>query len=341
MLKLSNAPFDIKSATLLPKAGDCIACPKRTGNQADLFGDVKSADVCTDPKCFDDKRQAHYLVAVKEHEAKGRKVIHGEEAKKAFSEWDSKHDHMRDTMSDRYVPMSGHAWVGHRQQTVRDILGEDYEALLIQHPGTGKLFEVATQQAVQAAVQRENKPGAKSRGTSSKAAKPKGPDVDEVLTERLAKLIHEKAPKEFGKPWYLTLAKQMREHLSTRDLDAVALAWGWKPNAFSSGYSRRLPAEVAKLGERDLMLLMFHMLFAIGQYTREPVLTLFGIKEQEIRDQILEERKQARGAAKEANEAKAEKAGKAPRAVAKVKKTKAKASPAKKPAAKKAKGKKK
>jgi ParB/RepB/Spo0J family partition protein len=310
MLKLSNAPFDIKSVTLLPKVGDCIACPKRTGNQADLFGDVKSADVCTDPKCFDDKRQAHYLVAVKEHEAKGRKVIHGEEAKKAFSEWDSKHDHMRDTMSDRYVPMSGHAWVGHRQQTVRDILGEDYEPLLIQHPGTGKLFEVATQQAVQAAVQRENKPGAKGRATSSKPAKPKGPDVDEVLTERLAKLIHEKAPKEFGKPWYLTLAKQMREHLSTRDLDAVALAWGWKPNAFSSGYSRRLPAEVAKLGERDLMLLMFHMLFAIGQYTREPVLTLFGIKEQEIRDQILEERKQARGAAKGANEAKAEKPAK-------------------------------
>jgi hypothetical protein len=60
MLQLKSAPFDIKDAELVAKAGACGPCPKRTGNQADLFGDVKSADVCTDPKCFDDKRQAHY-----------------------------------------------------------------------------------------------------------------------------------------------------------------------------------------------------------------------------------------------------------------------------------------
>jgi ParB/RepB/Spo0J family partition protein len=41
MLQLSSAPFDIKDANLVPKAGDCIKCPKRTGNQADLFGDIK------------------------------------------------------------------------------------------------------------------------------------------------------------------------------------------------------------------------------------------------------------------------------------------------------------
>jgi hypothetical protein len=70
-----EAPFDIKDAQLVAKAGACGPCPKRTGNQADLFGDVKSADVCTDPKCFDDKRQAHYSVAVKQLEAKGKKVI--------------------------------------------------------------------------------------------------------------------------------------------------------------------------------------------------------------------------------------------------------------------------
>jgi hypothetical protein len=87
MLKLSSAPFDIKDAKLLPKAGDCIKCPKRTGNQADLFGDVKSADVCTDPKCFDDKRQAHFAGARKKKEAAGHKVIFGAEAKKLLPHW--------------------------------------------------------------------------------------------------------------------------------------------------------------------------------------------------------------------------------------------------------------
>jgi hypothetical protein len=71
MLQLKKAPFDTKDEQLLAKAGACGPCPKRTGNQADLFGDVKSADVCTDPKCFDDKRQAHFAKAAKELEAKG------------------------------------------------------------------------------------------------------------------------------------------------------------------------------------------------------------------------------------------------------------------------------
>jgi hypothetical protein len=47
------------------------------------------------------------------------------------------------------------------------------------------------------------------------------------------------------------------------------------------------------------MLLMFHLVFAIGQYTREPVLKLFGIKEQRIREQIIEERKVAAKKARE------------------------------------------
>jgi hypothetical protein len=59
MLQLKRRRSTSRTPRLVPKAGDCIKCPKRTGNQADLFGDVKSADVCTDPKCFDDKRHAH------------------------------------------------------------------------------------------------------------------------------------------------------------------------------------------------------------------------------------------------------------------------------------------
>jgi hypothetical protein len=79
MLKLSERAVRHQGCRLLAvKAGACGPCPKRTGNQADLFGDVKSADVCTDPKCFDDKRQAHYGKAVTELEAKGNKVLYGD-----------------------------------------------------------------------------------------------------------------------------------------------------------------------------------------------------------------------------------------------------------------------
>jgi ParB/RepB/Spo0J family partition protein len=81
MLQLSTAVFDIQDAKLVAKAGDCKACPKRTGFHADLFEDVKSADTCTDPKCFDAKKVAHYAQVAKAAEAKGQKVIQGKEAK--------------------------------------------------------------------------------------------------------------------------------------------------------------------------------------------------------------------------------------------------------------------
>jgi len=58
MLELARAPFKITDATLLPAAGSCRECPKRTGANPDLFNDVKSADTCTDPTCFDAKVQA-------------------------------------------------------------------------------------------------------------------------------------------------------------------------------------------------------------------------------------------------------------------------------------------
>jgi ParB/RepB/Spo0J family partition protein len=56
---LAAAPFEKQDATLVPKAGPCIACPKRSSNNPDLFGDIsKRGDRCLDAKCFDAKVQA-------------------------------------------------------------------------------------------------------------------------------------------------------------------------------------------------------------------------------------------------------------------------------------------
>jgi ParB/RepB/Spo0J family partition protein len=58
MLTLTEAPFAVKDAKLVPSVGSCWTCPKRTGNQPELYQDV-DADVCTDPDCFASKRTAH------------------------------------------------------------------------------------------------------------------------------------------------------------------------------------------------------------------------------------------------------------------------------------------
>jgi ParB/RepB/Spo0J family partition protein len=46
MTVLANAPFDPEDATLSP-LGTCSTCPARSGNNRDLFGDVRGKNVCT------------------------------------------------------------------------------------------------------------------------------------------------------------------------------------------------------------------------------------------------------------------------------------------------------
>lgn len=91
MTDLGDAPFDIKSKALDIKAGSCTDCKKRTGAQPDLFNDIKSADVCTDSVCFNNKKQLHVNLLSIELEEKGIKIIRGDEAKeiKRFSYSDS------------------------------------------------------------------------------------------------------------------------------------------------------------------------------------------------------------------------------------------------------------
>ena len=63
LLELSVAPFSKSDEALVPEAGSCANCPKRTGFNALLFSDVRK-DSCTDPQCFRSKVDAHIAKAL-------------------------------------------------------------------------------------------------------------------------------------------------------------------------------------------------------------------------------------------------------------------------------------
>jgi ParB family transcriptional regulator, chromosome partitioning protein len=48
LLSLDSVPFDKTDATLVPEAGSCVECPKRTGFNTLLFGEMRHRDQCTD-----------------------------------------------------------------------------------------------------------------------------------------------------------------------------------------------------------------------------------------------------------------------------------------------------
>jgi ParB family transcriptional regulator, chromosome partitioning protein len=74
-LDLRNAPFDGNDADLLPAAGACSACPKRTGNNPLLFPEIRNKSLCTDPACYRAKIQALVQIRVKPLAKEGRKPV--------------------------------------------------------------------------------------------------------------------------------------------------------------------------------------------------------------------------------------------------------------------------
>jgi ParB/RepB/Spo0J family partition protein len=88
MMQLKGAPFDPKDKTLVPDAGPCALCPKRTGNEKELFADVGRADVCTDIVCFRakcDAARARLLANAKEE---GKAVLSSEESAQLYPHHD-------------------------------------------------------------------------------------------------------------------------------------------------------------------------------------------------------------------------------------------------------------
>jgi ParB/RepB/Spo0J family partition protein len=144
MLQLKDAPFDITDAKLLPAAGPCTTCPKRTGNQRELFSDVKSPDVCSDPTCHAAKVTAAAEVKLKVIEEKGKTVLRGDKVAKLFQEnYAGEHNLKHDS---GFVPLQGgqHYVDGRGYVDVAAVVKKNpnIKTVTVAHPDTGKPVEL-------------------------------------------------------------------------------------------------------------------------------------------------------------------------------------------------------
>lgn len=69
-LNLQKAPFKLDDTRLREDGLACLNCPRRTGFNKTLFADVKNADTCLDPLCFQGKIKALVQIKCTELEAK-------------------------------------------------------------------------------------------------------------------------------------------------------------------------------------------------------------------------------------------------------------------------------
>lgn len=88
MTRLAIAKFDPNDATLLPSTGACTPCGHRAGNQPALPGLVeagKGDDYCTKPSCFESKTNAEFKRVANAAAQRGVKVLAGaDETRRVF-----------------------------------------------------------------------------------------------------------------------------------------------------------------------------------------------------------------------------------------------------------------
>lgn len=138
MLKLDGCGFKTTDAALVPGAGPCSTCAKRTGNQRELFADVKSPDVCTDAACFKRKQEAAWAQRAAAAKDAGQAVLAPEQAAKVFAKYgDGNMAH-----GAPFVDLDGEEYVGDKRQKWRAILGKAAPEPTLARDARGKVHEL-------------------------------------------------------------------------------------------------------------------------------------------------------------------------------------------------------
>lgn len=248
MLRLSDAGFKTSDTTLVPTAGACGACPKRTGNQPELFGDVKNADVCTDPVCFKLKIAAHAERVLAEAKASGQKVIAGKDAEKAAPRGADAH-------LDGYVRLNERDY-SRDKGTYGQVLGKDYVPTLLVDPDSGKVVKVAPRPDVEKKAKvtgRDDSYKAKERAEERKHR--------QAIAYRLAlfKAVRAGTPKRKNlvRSELELVAQRMLDRLDHDSTKRLSTACGWAPKKrtgqYSSGFDYEPPTKISAMSDEEIV----------------------------------------------------------------------------------------
>lgn len=252
MLDLAKAVFDIKAEGLLPAAGSCTACPKRSGNAPDLFEDVKKGDTCTDGTCYAAKEEAHRQALRAKAEAEGKKVVTGTEARKAKPQPYTnsikgllKLDAVHHQLSDK---------------PLRKLLGKyPLEVLLFEDPHTKEQYDVVREQEATALL--------KERGVLKQARMPATTASDRQAEDKAkAERAWRAAVAEAcvsaaataGEPYTSRLVWQAAQqlwremHHDTRERVTKLMAWPPLPSSWQAGTGRTLADHFNSLNAAQL-----------------------------------------------------------------------------------------
>lgn len=312
MLELKEAPFPRGDAELLPSAGPCTTCPKRTGNQPELFaGEAK--DVCTDPPCFKKKTEAQKDRTLEEAKAKGLKVLTSQEAKKVLSYGSLNYN-------APYVELTGACREDPKNRSYQKLLGKQAPAAVIAVDDRGRTHELLPKKEVLKALKEKGYEFAKKESASTNRYESERKKREEKIeiAEAACKvgvelLLGKMSAGEIDlKFWRLlagTIFDLTAEFQMDDSIERVAKRWGFVPPAERKA-GEKIPTpedfllkKIKSGNEKELALLCFEILLAehvVIQYSGEypgffkETCDQYGVNLSEIEDRIRAERKEAK-----------------------------------------------
>lgn len=145
MLRLELAPFDMADPTLVKSAGACTTCVYRTGNQVELFADVASPDVCTNPPCFEGKKKADWARKAAAAKAEGQRVLSEEESDQVFQSdrlsWNAPYVDLKAEADYEFQPDKG------KKKTWGQVLGKETPTIVLAKDDNGAAHELVDKKA--------------------------------------------------------------------------------------------------------------------------------------------------------------------------------------------------
>ncbi len=219
MTMLSEAKFDRADATLVPEAGACGPCPKRTGNDRDLFGDVVGGkDICTDATCFKVKTDTSWTRTAAKAKEAGHKVLSLSASKKVFGSYGNSH------AGGEYVEADGRIDIGGKDVKVSCIAGiEKLQKMIVRHhkdDSVHELYDRATVKALYSGKKAQAAPSpekAKSQAVKSK---------EEIAKQEARSELEENLCDEFMDRAILQVKKgKVKELALLRAIVSVECPW--------------------------------------------------------------------------------------------------------------------
>ncbi len=248
MTRLKDAPFDAKAADLVPGAGPCSTCPKLTGNQPELFGDIKNADVCTDPVCYAGKRAAWGERLQAQAKAEGRTVLTGKEAKRIAPHG------VNSNLQGGYVSLDQQCYEDEKGRTYRQLLGKEFKSeTLIADPESGRVVDVIKLSehgdALKAKGLRAERP---TRGNDTERVRQQAARAETLFRERVFTAVRAKTPGSITAADLRLVAQALWQMAGHDSRVRLAKLWDWAGKSNVSEEVHRCDAKIVKLTEEEL-----------------------------------------------------------------------------------------